>query len=357
MPEPKAIESFRLRHLELTPANRLAAPLSEVEVLDVVLVEALLADGGVGRGDAMLIDGATPETMEQAWLISCTLADAGAGLTADEAVALFERSHRVAPHTVTALTLAVETASGHRVPPKGEIPLVGLLDAADTETLEASVAAAIRAGHRALRLTLTGDISADLTQTAQVQKQVGAAARLRLDGNQAFTPEDAVAFAAQLDPSGVDWLMQPCVAGDWEAAAALKDASAVPTALSGFIYGPEDIATAAELAAADFVGLQLAQLGGFAACEKAIEEAVAKGLAPIIGGRLQSDLTTAMELRILLANERAIPDVTTLGLALEPLLRESAMVAGGRIILDGVTPALSQDTLAACTVQEVSFPR
>ena len=357
MPEPKAIESFRLRHLELTPANRLPAPLSEVEVLDVVLVEALSADGGVGQGDAMLIDGATPETMEQSWLIACTLADASAGMKTDEAVALFERSHRVAPHTVTALTLAVETASGHRSPLTGEIPLVGLLDATDIESLEASVEAALRADHKALRLPLTGDVSADLTQTAQVQKQVGAAARLRLEGNQAFTPKDAAIFAAQLDPSGVDWLMQPCVAGDWEAAAALKDASAVPTALSGFIYGPEDIATAAELAAADFVGLQLAQLGGFAACEKAIAEAVARGLTPIIGGRLQSDLTTAMELRTLLANERAIPDVATLGVALEPLLTGTAMVAGGRVILDCATSALSQDTLAACTVQEIFFPR
>ena len=74
------IERYRLRRLSLTPGRELPSRLADVKELPVILIEAETADGTTGFADTMLIEGITPETPEQGWIIACKLAEVTAGM-------------------------------------------------------------------------------------------------------------------------------------------------------------------------------------------------------------------------------------------------------------------------------------
>ena len=164
-------------------------------------------------------------------------------------------------------------------------------------------------------MPLTGDVPVDLGILDQVREIVDDHTRFRLCGDQAYTPDDAIAFVTALDPSGVERLDQPCAAGDWDALAAVKDASPVPLAASGFIYDDDDIANAA--ATADTVGFAFARIGGAGQLRAAVRNAETRGLAMFIGGSLPTDLATFLEVK---PSDGAIIDLPLFSSAAEPLL-------------------------------------
>jgi len=339
------IERYRLRRLSLTPGRELPSRLADVKELPVILVEAETGDGTTGFADTMLIEGITPETPEQGWIIACKLAEVTAGMGVAEADALIANSQAVAPGATTALRLAVENANGRDIVTDGSLDFV-----AEFDPLEAFPENAGR-----IRLSLSGDVEADLALVAQAQAAAGGG-RLRLDGDQAFNTEDAVRLAAALDPAGIEWLDQPCVAGDWEAAAAVKTASSVATMVSGFLFTPEDLETAAAMSAADFVGLRLGQSGGRQALAELCRRSAAHGLKPVLGGTLQSDLATYLEAGTVLAMEDAITDLIAPSLAFEPLLAAGLDGESEGILSLHGAPVLCEETLSLCTVQELVFP-
>lgn len=357
MPNGEKIERFHIRRLSLTPAISLPERLSEVKEFDVVLVEAWGEGGRVGYGDALLIPGETPETIEQAWIIACKLAEVSVGMAVADAIDLYAPSHSVAPHMVTALTIAIEIAAGAvELGTSLSVPLVGVLDASDPEAFDDSLAEVTQAGFESARLTLSGEVAIDRVAIMQAQSAIGGSIGLRLDGDQAFTPEDAVALVRALDPSGIEWLAQPCVAGDWEAAAAVKSASEIPMAVSGFLYNAEDIEIAAAMDAADLIGLRFGQIGGFAAFRRVLNTAEEHSLRVILGGNLQSDLSALLEVCALGSHASVISDLAGIGVTVEPLLASGIVPANGVNAAEvNRPPVLSLDTLAHCCVQELSF--
>ena len=357
MSEDSKIERFHLRHLSLTPAIDLPGPLAELKTLDLVLVEAVAASGVSGVGDAMILPGLTPETIEQAWIVGCKLAEMTAGMAAEEALGIYRQSHRVAPYTVTAISLAVEMACGGGARlATGELPLVSVLSNDDPALLSEAADALGAAASSIVRLRLSGDVDADRSAVAFLQRRFEGAARLRLDGDQAFTDVDALRFVEGLDPAGIDWLSQPCVAGDWDAAAALRAAAAVPMAITGFLYDSGDIETAAAEKAADVVCLRFAELGGLAASDQVLQTARECDLEVVLGHDLQSDLMASVEAGLLLASPEIAPDLSGGGICFESVLADRpALPFGDSMLRRTGAAALSEETLTACTVQAFAF--
>jgi L-alanine-DL-glutamate epimerase-like enolase superfamily enzyme len=357
MPNGETIERFHIRRLSITPAISLPERLSDVKDLDVVLIETWGESGRVGYGDALLIPGETPETIEQAWMIACKLAEVSVGMAMADAIDLYAPSHSVAPHTVTALTVAIEVAAGAFVfDTPLSVPLVGVLDASDPVTFDDSLAEVVQAGYDTARLTLSGDLAVDRVAIIKAQSALGGSMGLRLDGNQAFMLEDAVSFVRSLDPSGIEWLAQPCVAGDWEAATTVKDASEIPMVVSGFLYNTEDIRIAAAMGAADIIGLKFGQIGGFSALQRVLNTAGENGLGVFLGGGLQSDLSALWEACALVSHATLISDLTAIGIAVEPLLAMGISRTNGAASAEvHGQPVLSPETLELCCIQELSF--
>ena len=339
------IERYHLRRLSLTPGRELPSRLADIKELPVILIEAETADGTTGFADTMLIEGITPETPDQGWIIACKLAEVTAGMRCAEADAFIANSHAVAPGATSALRLAIENTKGGDLVTDGRHDLVAKFDPMETFPEKA----------QRVRLSLSGDVEADLALIAEAQSAVSGG-WLRLDGDQAFNTEDAVRLAAALDPAGIEWLDQPCIAGDWEAAAAVKAETNVATMVSGFLFTPQDLETAAAMSAADFVGLRLGQSGGRQALVEMCQISAELALKPVLGGNLQTDLTTYFEAGAALVTEAVITDFVGPSLALEPLLAPGLIVENERKLSLHGTPVLCGETLSLCTVQDLAFP-
>ena len=346
------IERIKVRQLALTPAIALGERLSDVKAFDEIVVELQLSSGDIGYGDALIVDGTTPETLEQAWMIVCTLAEASVGISASEATALYLRSHRAAPHATTALVASVEAATGVlAMGTSVEIPRVGIIETGDPTAVADSLEMLRQDARRTIRLPLSGDVPVDLRMLDRARTEVGEGAQFRLYGDQVYTPEDAIAFVSALDPASIEWLDQPCAAGDWDALAAVKGAASVPIAVSGFVYDDDDIANAA--VAANMVGFGFGRMGGAGQLRSAMRNSEARGLNAFVGGSLQSDLTTYLEA---LTSAGALLDVPELSAAVEPLLSLDISETGGLLIVQPTSPLrLHEETLASCTLQELSF--
>ena len=337
-----------MRQLALTPTLRWQEILPDTKQFDVVLVECIVTSGQSGFGDALIVEGTTPETLGQAWAIICTLADASVGMDENSALALYRKSYLSAPHAVTAIINAVEMAAGvFSLTPPGNLPPISIIDGAYMSTFAESPKEFNYNLHDELRIILTGEVRADLLRIDSIRNRFGENAMLRLEGDQAFTEAKALEFVKNLEPTNIKWLSQPCVAGDWEASAKIRKQANVPIAVSGFVYGISEIAALIEFQAADLVGLHSTMSGGWSQLHENISTAKELGLGVFVGGALQSDLANHFDMQIVGTLHGVQSNINSVSATVEPILTFAGVSASG--------PRLNLETLAQCTLQELKF--
>lgn len=116
-------------------------------------------------------------------------------------------------------------------------------------------------------------------------------ARIRLDGNQGFTPEEAVALLDRLVAAGVPVTLfeQPVSCDDLEGMRFVRERVSVPVAADESVVTPEDAYRVAEAGAADVVNIKLMKAGILGALD-IVGVCRAAGLDLMIGCMLESRL-------------------------------------------------------------------
>ena len=174
----------------------------------------------------------------------------------------------------------------------------------------------------------------DVDRVAAVREVLGAAGRVRVDANGAWSVEQAVAALTALAPYDLEYAEQPCA--DLDGLAALRRALAragvdVPVAADESVRKAEDPLRVALAGAADVVVLKVAPLRGVAA---ALEVAQAVDLPVVVS----SALDTSVGIRAGLALAAALPDLPyACGLATAGLLAGD-VVAAPLTAVDGHLP-------------------
>lgn len=317
------------------------------------LVELRDADGRTGWGEAALLPGYTDETPEASFRAACELARRLKGVALGDALAAAEELLARAAFTATAFITAIEHLSDHPTLARaGTVPLLGTVNAKpdDIAALEAEIEGLLAAGYRTLKVKIGWDVAADRRAVDTVRTIVADRAVLRLDGNQGYTADQALAFLEGFNPAGIELLEQPCAAGDWDAAVAVKRAASCPVMLDESIYGEADIRRAADLGCADYIKLKLMKLGGLDRLERALELIRALGMRPVLGNGVASDLGCWMEACVAV---RAIDNAGEMNGFLKPdlrLLDRPLVMAGDAIRLDGKARAVDRAALKACAV-------
>jgi tripartite-type tricarboxylate transporter receptor subunit TctC/L-alanine-DL-glutamate epimerase-like enolase superfamily enzyme len=256
-------------------------------------VEVLPRDGAPGWGEATILTGYTDETVEGAWALAQDLATVLVDSSAEAGEALLAGAFARGPFTVSAFRSAHELAAEPMrlsAAASRAVPLLAGINAVDPEGIESEMEAAIARGFGTLKIKVGFDANADAARMRLIQRLNRGRARLRVDGNQGFTREEACAFAAGLDPDSIELLEQPCAADDWDAAAAVAKVSAVPMMLDESIYGEADIRRAAALGCARFVKLKLMKMGGIAALEAGLRLIRDLGMEPVLGNGVASEI-------------------------------------------------------------------
>lgn len=320
--------------LPLTVPYRLA--FGDQHQFDVLLVAAI-GDDGTGWGEATILPGYTDETIEQSWSLASDLVQrcSSVGELKREANKLLLH----APFTATAFLTALDWLNDHDTLKRtGRFDLLGTVNgkADHRDELEKEIESLIARGYKTLKIKIGWEPDADLKQVDVVRSIVAGRAKMRIDGNQGYKRDQAIYFLNKLKPDDVELVEQPCAADDWDSARALVGAGEVPLMLDESIYSLDDIDRAADLKCANYIKLKLMKLGTLDTLEKGLRMITARGMKPVLGNGVATDLGCWMELCAGLEIVKTAGEMNgflkTPVQILTPVLR----CEGPTVILDGV---------------------
>ena len=354
------IREIHLHDLRMPLIEPYPSAITTIEALETMVIEVHGSDGSVGFGEAAIVEGYTHETREGGWRFCREHAARAIGQAfAPTKTALLE--HRADhSHAVSAMVAAIEMADGHPLlaPPAFDyrIPLLAPVNSKQPAAIEAEIERLLASGFLTLKVKVGFAVQTDIARVRLIQKCNAGRAKLRLDGNQGYPREDALAFVRALDPRDIELLEQPCNDRDWDAAVAVARIAPVPMMLDESIYASSDIDRAANLRAADFIKLKLVKAGGLAALCADLERITACGMRRVLGNGVASEINCWMEGVIA---HRMIDNAGEMNGYLKPVDRLFATPLpfsdGCMVIPTGFTPRLDPRALEQLSVRRERF--
>jgi L-Ala-D/L-Glu epimerase len=353
------LERLTLHRLQVPLTTPYKLAFGPVAAFDTILVEAQDREGRIGLGEATLLTGYTDETIDGAWALLQRLAAACPGRSPAHCAGLGADVTQAAPFAATALTTAMEMLQASawlQVPQPARVPLLGLVNGSEAAELDAEVERLLHDGFRTLKVKVGFDPAEDARRVRLIQQTVAGRCRLRIDANQGYQREQGCAFAAALDPQGIELFEQPCAAGDWDAAQAVAAVSPVPMMLDESIYGLRDIERAAKLGAARYIKLKLMKMGSLELLARGIGRIRELGMEPVLGNGVAGEVGCWMEAcvaRTLIGNAGEMNGF------LKPVARllvDPLQFSDGALVLEaGYVPRLDPRAVAACSVASATF--
>jgi L-alanine-DL-glutamate epimerase-like enolase superfamily enzyme len=344
---------LRALHLQLPLIVPYRLAFGEQRQFDVILIGVRDRDGRSGWGEATILPGYTSETVEGGWqtaldlMVQCK--------TSRDMQQAAPQAAKHSPFIASAFLTALDWLNAHPFLERaGKFPLLGTVNGKsdDRAALEAEVEALLATGYRTLKIKIGWDVSKDLEQVNIVRGIVAGRAQLRIDGNQGYLRDEAITFLSHLAPDGIELVEQPCAAGDWDAAVAVKRAAGVPVMLDEGIYTLDDIARAASLGCADYIKLKLMKLGSLDNLDYGLRMIADHGMKAVLGNGVAADLGCWMEIAT------ALGTVTTAGemngfLKTRPqLLSPPLRMEGADVVLDGQISDINETTLKDYAVRQ-----
>jgi muconate cycloisomerase len=120
-------------------------------------------------------------------------------------------------------------------------------------------------GFRQLKIKVGIDGQDDVDRVGAVRRRVGRRMDLRIDANEAWTPDNVGAKIAALKPFGITSVEQPVPHEQVAVLAEVRRAAGVPLMLDESLCGMVDAERAAERGTCDLFNLRLSKCGGFVA--------------------------------------------------------------------------------------------
>ncbi|WP_062947885.1 dipeptide epimerase [Brachybacterium sp. sponge] len=327
-----------LRHPFVTAARR-------TEAVEYVVAEVELAGGAVGQGSAAETVAVTGE--DAASILAALDGPLGASLHGARGT-IGELSARIAAAMpgATSAKAALEVALHDAWARAAERPLVELLGGSasammrndmtvsleEPGTMAERAREAVAAGHEILKIKLGHDIAEDRERLAAVV-EAAPSARLRLDANQGWLPDQAVEIIAGFEKDGlpVELVEQPVAAGDVEGLARVTAAVSVPIMADEAVWSAADAHRLIEARACDLLNIKLAKTGGLRGAIEVAEAARRAGIDCMLGAMMEPRISITAAAHLALAH----PAITMIDLD-PPAWFASALPRGGIVQEHGV---------------------
>ena len=162
------------------------------------------------------------------------------------------------------------------------LPLAALIPLADPDFMVDMALAFQSSGTATFRFKLGSGIEADRTVMARAREALGPAAQLRVDYNQAYTPDQAVRAIQAIAPFGIDCAEQPVRADDWLGMARVQRAVDVPLMAHEACFSLTDFTVLVELGAVGVLGVNTERPGGITQALLAIDYAALRGMGTVL---------------------------------------------------------------------------
>lgn len=339
------IAEIRLERLALPLTIPYKLAFGPVTSFDTVIASVIDSDGTAGFGEATILTGYTPETIDGCWRDMQLIAAKLVGRRFETAKAIALEDHHDAPFTVTALVTAIEMLERHPVLAVGDgidVPLLAILSAMDEAGIEAEIAAHAENGYKTIKVKIGWNVEDDLKRTAFIQSRLPDGVMIRIDGNQGYSREDGIAYASRVDPDKIELLEQPCHMDDWDASEAIARVSNVPFMLDESIYGEREIERAARLGGVDYIKLKLMKAGSIDNLMAQLQLIRDLGMKPVLGNGVAADLGCWMECCVA---HRMIDNAGEMNGFLKPtqmLFADPLRVENGAVRLPSAMPAMRE---------------
>jgi muconate cycloisomerase len=172
--------------------------------------------------------------------------------------------------------------AGAPAPAPESLPLAALIPLLDARAMVDFALAFQRGGTRTFRLKLGRSADDDRRIVAAMREALGPDVRLRVDYNQAYTPDEAIRAIAAIAPFGIDCAEQPVRASDWLGMARVQRAVAVRLMAHEGCFSLTDAIALLELGAVGVLGVNTERPGGLTLAVRAIDHFAARGLGTVL---------------------------------------------------------------------------
>ncbi len=218
--------------------------------------------------------------------------------------------------------------------PRTAIPVNAVIGSGETGAAIIAAREASRNGFGCVKLKvgLGVSIQEEVERVAAVRAAIGPTMHLRLDANEAWKLEEAIAILSRCIPYAIQYVEQPLNTYDLAGARILRQAVPIPIAADEAVHSLESARLILENDAADILVIKPQLAGGLRAGQQIIQAAAERGVQCVVTSALETGVGVAAALHL----AAATPAITLeCGLATLPMLMDD-LVLNDLSIRDGL---------------------
>ncbi|MBD2188957.1 o-succinylbenzoate synthase [Pseudanabaena mucicola] len=172
-----------------------------------------------------------------------------------------------------------------------DVAINAVIGAISPQLAAAKAQAYINQGYRCLKIKVgTQDFVADLQRVAAVRSQVGNQIQIRIDANQGWDVETAIANLQKLAALDIEYVEQPVIASDLAGLARVKQSQSIPIAADESVNNLAQLQQVINTQAADLVILKPMALGGILTAHHAATLALKAGLDIVVTTTIEGEI-------------------------------------------------------------------
>ena len=202
-----------------------------------------------------------------------------------------------------------------------------------TEAAVTCAREAIAAGFACVKLKVgwEHENQAEIERVAAVREAIGPDAHLRLDANEAWNLEQAIAILSNCAQFDIQYVEQPIRACDLVGMRTLRQAVPIPIAADEAVYSLQSARDVLDGEAADILVVKPQLAGGLRAGQQIIQEAAQRGVRCVVTGTIEAGIGLVAALHLAAASPAITLEcgLATLHLLVDDLLMEDLPMRDG----------------------------
>ncbi|HSF45829.1 MAG TPA: dipeptide epimerase [Chitinophagaceae bacterium] len=174
------------------------------------------------------------------------------------------------------------------------------------ESMQQTARAFVADGVKIIKVKLGKNGREDVKRIKQIREAIGPDIKLRVDANQGWHFEEAVATLQALEQYDIQYCEQP-IRHQYDALLpALRKLSPIKIMADESVFDHYDAIRLIEANAVDYINIKLAKSGGLLEAKKIADEAGKRGIACMMGGMLESRLGLTAKVHFAMANDNIV---------------------------------------------------
>lgn len=188
--------------------------------------------------------------------------------------------------------------------PQTAVAVNAVIGTALTGAAVAAAQEAVKRGFRCVKLKvgLGRSIQEEVVRVAAVRDAIGPALHLRLDANEAWPLEQAIAILSRCVPYSIQYVEQPLRAHDLDGMHTLRQAVPIPIAVDEALYGQESLHLIVDKDAADILVIKPQLAGGLRVGQQMMQFAAERGISSVITSSMEAGVGLVAALHLAAAS-------------------------------------------------------